>query len=103
MDGFRWDMTLTAMVPVALLLVLSLVLLGNKLSVDMRRRVELGLALGFYPPFAGFFIWKAVGAGQTADWLTCAGWALFALFIASNGVRVVRRRLIVSTGKAASS
>jgi hypothetical protein len=103
MEGFRWDMALTAAVPIALLLILGLVLLGGRLSAETRRRAELGLALVFYPLFAGFFVWKSVGAGQAGDWLTCGGWALFALFIASNGVRVVQARLNAGPGKAAAS
>ena len=103
MDGLRWDMALTAAVPIALLLVLGLVLLGNRLSVEARRRVELGLALVFYPLLAGFFVWKSVGEVREGDWLTGAAWGLFALFIASNGVRVVRGRMTIGTRKVAAS
>ncbi|MFZ4166590.1 hypothetical protein [Brevundimonas sp. NPDC058933] len=103
MEGVRWDIVLTAAVPIALLLVLGLVLLGGRLSAETRRRVELGLALLFHPLFAGFFLWKSVGAGSEGDWLTCGGWAVFALFIAWNGVRVVRTLLVSGSRRAAAS
>ncbi|WP_332677764.1 hypothetical protein [Brevundimonas sp.] len=58
----------TALVPLALLLVLGFVLLSGRMSETVRRRVELGLILIAYPAFILTWAWQAWEYQQEGDW-----------------------------------
>lgn len=89
MEGLRADMMLVALAA-GVMALLAAVLFSGKLSAEMRRRVELGLALVVYPFGVGMFLWRA---SIQDDWILAAGSVVFAVFIGWNGVRAVRARL----------
>lgn len=81
---------MTVLLAGAVLLMLAVVMLGGKLTVETRRRVELALALIFYPVAAGALLWRA---SMQDDWVLGVGSVIFAGLVAWNGVRNVRARL----------
>ncbi len=58
----------TALVPAALLMVLAFVLLGGRMSDGLRRRVEFGFILIFYPVVILTWAWQAWDNQQQGDW-----------------------------------
>ncbi len=88
---------------VAVLVVLAAAALGGRLSAEARRRVELGLALVFFPVVVAQLIWRAAGLMAAGDKLAALGAAVFTLFIAWAGVRMIwTRRKRLPEGSAAS-
>lgn len=81
---------LTLLLAGGVLLILGAAMLGGKLSVDARRRVELALALVFYPGAASLFLWRAATQDDRA---VMVGSLIFAGLVVWNGVRIVRARL----------
>ena len=59
----------TAIVPLALLMVLAFVLLSGRMSEGVRKRVELGLTLTIYPVFILYWAWQAWDNQRQGDWL----------------------------------
>ncbi|WP_332659971.1 hypothetical protein [Brevundimonas sp.] len=57
-----------AIVPLALLLVLTFTLLSGRMSETLRKRVELGLILTVYPAFILHWAWQAWTDQQRGDW-----------------------------------
>ena len=72
------------------LVILIAAVFGGRLSVDTRRRIELALALVFYPGAAGLLLWRAA---TQDDRLLVVGTLIFAGLVVWNGVRIVRARL----------
>ncbi|MGN6063279.1 MULTISPECIES: NnrU family protein [Brevundimonas] len=88
---------------VAVLVVLAAATLGGKLSAETRRRVELGMALVFFPVVVAQLIWRAAGLMAAGDKLAALGAVAFAFFIAWSGVRIIwARRKRLAEGSAAS-
>lgn len=81
---------LTTLLAGAVLLVLAAAVFGGRLGDEARRRVELALALVFYPLAAVVFLWRAF---TQDDGLVVAGSLVFAGLVVWNGVRIVRARL----------
>lgn len=80
---------LTLLLAGGVLLILGAAMCGGRLSVDARRRVELALALTFYPGVASLFLWRAA---TQDDWAGMVGSFIFAGLVVWNGVRIVRAR-----------
>lgn len=59
----------TAIIPLALLMVLAFVLLSGRMSEGVRKRVELGLTLIVYPVFVLYWAWQAWDNQQQGDWV----------------------------------
>lgn len=74
----------TAIVPLALLLVLAINLLGGRMSETMRKRVELGLTLLVYPAIILSGAWWAWDNYQESDW------SGFGLMLALVGVFTIQ-------------
>ncbi len=81
---------LTLLLAGGVLLILGAAMFGGRLSVDVRRRIELALALTFYPGVASLFLWRAA---TQDDWAVVVGSLIFAGLVVWNGVRIVRARL----------
>ncbi len=82
--------TLTLLLAGGVLVILIAAVFGGRLSVDTRRRIELALALVFYPGAAGLLLWRAA---TQDDRLLVTGTLIFAGLVVWNGVRIVRARL----------
>ncbi|KQY75262.1 hypothetical protein [Brevundimonas sp. Root1423] len=76
----------TALVPLALLLVLGFVLLSGRMSEAVRRRVELGLILIAYPAFILTWASQAWAYQQEGDWFMVS---IMLVLIASFAVQFV--------------
>ncbi|EKY25327.1 hypothetical protein HMPREF0185_02888 [Brevundimonas diminuta 470-4] len=81
---------LTLLLAGGVLVILIAAVFGGRLSVDMRRRMELALALVFYPGAASLLLWRAA---TQDDRLLVVGTLIFAGLVVWNGVRIVRARL----------
>ena len=76
----------TALIPLALLLVLAFVLLSGRMSETVRKRVELGLILLAYPAFVLTWAWQAWDAQRANDW---AGVGLNLVLVVAFAVQFV--------------
>ncbi|MDI1325452.1 MAG: hypothetical protein PSV23_01510 [Brevundimonas sp.] len=76
----------TALVPAALLMVLAFVLLSGRMSDGLRRRVELGLILIFYPVVILTWAWQAWDNQRQGDWL---GFGLMLILVAAFATQFV--------------
>lgn len=76
----------TAIVPLALLLVLAFVLLSGRMSETVRKRVELGLILIAYPAFILTWAWQAWDSQRVSDW---AGFGLNLILVCVFAVQFV--------------
>lgn len=97
------DGLILVLLAVAVLVVLAAATLGGRLSAEARRRVELGLALVFFPIGVALLIWRAAGLMEAGDKFAALGAVVFTLFIAWSGVRIIwARRKRLAEGSAAS-
>lgn len=82
----------TAIVPLALLLVLAFVLLSGRMSEGLRKRVEFALTLIVYPVFILHWSWQAWDHQQQADWLEVCLYLGLAVLFAVQFVLALRSR-----------
>lgn len=82
--------TLTLLLAGGVLFILVAAMLAGRLSVEARRRVELALALVFYPGAASLLLWRAATQDDRA---LMVGSLIFAGLVVWNGARLVRARL----------
>ncbi|MFA4894053.1 hypothetical protein [Brevundimonas sp.] len=92
----------TALVPAALLMVLAFVLLSGRMSDGLRRRVELGLILIFYPVVILTWAWQAWDNQRQGDWLGFGLMLILVAVFATQFVLALRSRTLFprfGTGK----
>jgi len=84
----------TALVPLALLLVLGFSLLGSRMSETMRKRVELALTLLVYPAMILSGVFWAWDNYQDHDWAGVGLMVAFACMFAIQFVVALRSRTL---------
>ena len=91
----------TALIPAALLGVLGLVLLGERLSAGAKTRIERGLSIALYGGLSVSMGVRAVEKTAEQDWLMAALMAASAVIFAVYGVRAVQRGRVFRSEAAA--
>ena len=76
-----------------LLAILVFVATSGRLSADVRRRIELGLIVVFYPFFTIFMGWRAFDYAVQHDWLPAILAVAMAAFLGADGYGKLGSRL----------
>lgn len=90
-------MIFTALIPVAVALVLGAVLFGARLAPARRTRVERAVAVIAFPLFVAFWIWRALTYwGDDNLLMTCVMAVVAGIFVI-EGVKAFRRGRVIAS------